>query len=56
MTVHRDPVTREYLGLKCDKCPTMAPPAREILAGHGLNNMGWKCAGGSHLCPEHAQS
>lgn len=46
--------TNSYVGIKCDTCPTMAPPAADILAGHGLNNMGWDCSGGSHLCPLHA--
>ena len=41
--------------ITCDKCGREAPPATEILAGHGLNNMGWRCRGGSHLCPEHAE-
>ena len=41
---------RQYKGIRCDTCPTEAPPAREILDGHGLNNMGWWCAGGRHIC------
>jgi len=44
----------EYVGLKCDQCDTMAPPAADILRGHGLVNMGWYCSGGTHLCPTHA--
>lgn len=51
----RDEKTREYLGIRCDKCDRMAPPAKEIMEGHGLNNMGWDCFGGNHLCPEHAR-
>lgn len=51
--VVRDKETDEYLGLKCDCCDTMAPPAAEIARGHGLINMGWHCSGGSHRCPEH---
>lgn len=52
----RDKITNEYLGIKCDidVCEAMAPPAKEIMEGHGLNNMGWKCFGGSHICPVHA--
>ena len=50
----RDPTTHAYKGIKCDKCATMAPDARTIMDGHGLNNMGWACSGGSHLCPRHA--
>ena len=48
--------TGKYAGIMCDVegCKTMAPDAREIMAGHGLNNMGWQCWGGTHLCPEHA--
>jgi hypothetical protein len=52
--IKRDSETKEYLGIQCDKCETMSPPAAEILAGHGLNNMGWHCFGGTHLCPDHA--
>lgn len=45
----------EYVGIRCDtgKCKTMAPPASEILKGHGLINMGWHCSGGIHYCPDH---
>lgn len=43
----------DYVGIKCDECPTMAPPADEVLRGHGLVNMGWHCSGGTHLCPTH---
>lgn len=39
------------VSITCDGCGTKAPPASEILAGHGLNNMGWRCSGGTHLCP-----
>lgn len=46
--------TDVYIGIKCDRCAAMAPPAREIMEGNGLNNMGWHCWGGTHLCPEHA--
>lgn len=54
--VVRDPKTGEYAGIQCshEGCPTMAPPAEEILRGHGLVNMGWLCSGGTHYCPEHA--
>jgi hypothetical protein len=48
----RNTETGEYVGLKCDICPTMAPPASEILRGHGLNRMGWYCHGGTHICAE----
>lgn len=46
----------EYIGIRCDtdKCKTVAPPAKEILAGHGLINMGWHCSGGIHHCPLHS--
>lgn len=40
--------------IHCDVCDLPAPPADEIMKGHGLNRMGWKCSGGSHLCPVHA--
>lgn len=53
----RDEVTGEYRGIRCghDECDVMAPPAAEILAGHGLVNMGWECHGGTHICPAHAR-
>lgn len=46
----------KYLGIQCDDpdCEIMAPSSKEILAGFGLNNMGWHCVGGTHLCPLHA--
>ncbi len=50
----RDVVTKEYVGIRCDRCETLAPPAAELLKGHGLVNMGWHCTGGTHLCPDHA--
>lgn len=54
--ITRDEITRAYVGIQCDEpgCTTKAPPSEEILKGHGLNNMGWRCVGGNHLCPEHA--
>ncbi|API59613.1 hypothetical protein BSL82_10040 [Tardibacter chloracetimidivorans] len=36
----------------CDACGRGSPPAAEIIAGHGLNNMGWRCSGGTHFCPD----
>lgn len=51
--VKRDDSTGDYLGIACDGCGVMAPPAADILAGHGLVNMGWHCAGGTHICPKH---
>lgn len=53
--IKRDEETKEYIGIQCDRCETLAPPAKTILEGQGLNNMGWRCSGGSHLCPEHAE-
>lgn len=52
----RDEITKEYIGIKCDAedCKVLAPPSKEILAGHGLNNMGWRCIDGSHYCHDHA--
>lgn len=54
--IKRDDASGEYLGIQCDEpgCETMSPPAAEVLAGHGLNNMGWHCSGGTHICPVHA--
>lgn len=52
----RDKDNKDYLGIGCDApgCEVMAPPAAEILKGHGLVNMGWECHGGVHFCPTHA--
>lgn len=54
--VLRDEQTREYRGIRCDAdgCEVEAPPAEKIARGFGLNNMGWHCWGGKHLCPAHA--
>ncbi len=38
--------------VQCDICSREAPPAAEILAGFGLNRMGWECHGGTHICPD----
>lgn len=55
MSVVRDEITREYVGIKCDTphCQTLAPPPADIQAGNGLINMGWRCSGGKHYCPVH---
>lgn len=37
--------------LQCDGCGVSAPDAPTLLAHRGLNNMGWRCAGGKHVCP-----
>lgn len=42
----------DWISIQCDGCGAAAPPAEEIRAGHGLNHMGWRCSGGTHLCPE----
>lgn len=36
----------------CDTCSRPAPSGGEIMAGGGLNRMGWACSGGTHLCPD----
>jgi len=36
----------------CDICGIEAPPAKEILAAHGLIRLGWYCSGGRHRCPQ----
>lgn len=53
--VTRDEISGE-IGIRCDAkgCVAVAPPASEIIAGNGLNNMGWDCHGGVHFCPDHA--
>lgn len=48
----RDPQTDEFVGIACDTCRKEAPAAVEISRGHGLNNMGWQCAGGTHICDD----
>lgn len=55
--IRRDEITGEYLGIQCSEpgCLIAAPPPAEIMAGHGLNNMGWWCFGGTHYCPEHSE-
>jgi hypothetical protein len=40
-----------YRNIVCDRCDAEAPPASEIIAAHGLVNMGWRCGGGTHICP-----
>lgn len=52
MSVVRDEITGEA-SIVCCVCRKPAPPVREIMKAHGLNSMGWRCSGGSHLCPEH---
>jgi len=56
--IYRDQKTGEYGGIRCDEpgCEVKAPPSKEILAAHGLNRMGWRCSGGTHFCPEHADA
>lgn len=50
-------VKRAYQHIKCDApgCDVISPPASEIMAGHGLMNMGWHCSGGTHYCPKHRE-
>lgn len=50
----KDEITADYIGIQCDACETMAPDVKAIQEGHGLNNMGWYCSGGTHFCPDHA--
>jgi hypothetical protein len=50
--IKRDEQTKEYIGIACNLCKADAPPAKEIMAAHGLNRMGWYCSGGTHLCPD----
>lgn len=35
----------------CDKCEAGSPPTADLIVNHGLTGMGWKCSGGSHICP-----
>lgn len=50
--IHRDE-TGGFVGIRCDKCGTDAPPVTEIKEAFGLINLGWECSGGIHLCPAH---
>jgi hypothetical protein len=50
----RDEIEGHYVCIKCDQCSRTSPPAKELLEGHGLVNMGWYCSGGIHLCPDHS--
>jgi hypothetical protein len=40
--------------IQCNVCREDAPPVSEIIKAGGLQNMGWYCVGGIHLCPKHA--
>ncbi len=51
--VVRDEISKKVVGIKCKRCEVTAPSAEELIAGGGLNNMGWHCYGGTHLCPAH---
>ena len=53
--IKRDEITGEYIGVHCDVCSKPSPPVDKVMAGHGLNNMGWYCRGGNHFCPDHAK-
>jgi len=42
------------VGIRCDLCDVMAPPAAEILRAHGLRRLGWHTDNrGAHVCPAH---
>ncbi len=45
----------QFVRIRCDVCNEPAPPTDHIAINLGLNNMGWKCFGGTHLCPAHAE-
>jgi hypothetical protein len=47
---------QKYSHIVCDEpgCDVRSPPAKDVLEGHGLVNMGWHCSGGTHFCPAHA--
>lgn len=51
MIIRGEPPERLFIGIGCDGCTVKAPAQREIMKGHGLNNMGWRCYGGTHFCP-----
>lgn len=36
----------------CDHCKTPQPPTQEVLKQGGLIAMGWRCSGGTHVCPD----
>lgn len=47
--------THHYSHIECDVegCGVRSPPPVELLAGHGLMNMGWFVGPGVHRCPKH---
>ncbi len=50
-TVIADEVTgARRVEVRCDICRCEAPSAAEILAAHGLVQLGWACSGGTHVC------
>ncbi len=55
MSITRDPVTQENMGIQCDSpgCMIMAPDNSTLMKHMGLVNMGWQCTGGRHWCPDH---
>lgn len=57
MTALRDPQTDKVTSIVCDHpgCSTVAPRDTKTLLHGGLRGLGWYCAGGSHLCPQHAE-
>lgn len=52
MIVHVDD---KYSHIECDfpKCGVKSPPAKVLLANHGLACMGWRIQPGLHVCPTH---
>lgn len=40
----------EFVRIRCDNCNKPAPPDSDLIVYRGLNNMGWRCSGGTHLC------
>jgi hypothetical protein len=42
-----------YAGVVCNHCGCDAPDRKAIEEACGLSKLGWKVAGGVHLCPDH---
>lgn len=42
----------DFVRIKCDDCGKPSPSKSDLIINHGLIGMGWKCTGGSHVCPD----
>lgn len=46
----------QFRAIQCDAtgCAAVNPPVIDPSLNKGLIGLGWYCAGGKHLCPDHA--